>query len=83
MNIADRVRQQVLTRPCHICRVLGACEHREYRVELAIARAAEKREANQEPRIYTNQAAGAMVPSFEERLFSLPVGEVSEPFQTL
>jgi foldase protein PrsA len=31
---------------------------------------------------YENVPKGRMVPEFEERMFDLPVGEVSEPFQT-
>jgi len=32
--------------------------------------------------IYPDTARGKMVPEFEERMFSLPVGAISEPFRT-
>lgn len=47
-TLADRVREQVNNRPCHICRQLGPCAHREYQVEIAIARAEEKAEKREE-----------------------------------
>jgi len=40
--IAERIRKQLFERPCWICLKFGPCEHREFQVEIAIARAAEK-----------------------------------------
>lgn len=43
--IAERIRKQLFQRPCWICLKFGACEHREFQVEIAIARRAEKQAA--------------------------------------